>query len=93
MSAITNATPARFLRRPEVLKLTGLGRTTVYRLVRAGQFPKSFLLTPRVAVWSEDEVLQWMTQRRGKDAAPVLVLRSPGGPRRAEKRPEESRRG
>jgi prophage regulatory protein len=63
------ANPTRFLRRPEVLKLVGLGNTTVFRLMRAGQFPRSFLLTPRCAVWNEAEIVQWMTERNGKSVA------------------------
>jgi prophage regulatory protein len=62
---------ARFLRRPEVLKLTGLGKTTVHRLMAAGQFPRSFLVTPRCAAWDERAVLDWMEQRRGRDAPPA----------------------
>lgn len=57
----------RTIRRQEVLKKTGLSRTQQFNLERAGDFPKHFMLTPRLAVWVEEEVEHWLRQRR--DAA------------------------
>ncbi len=54
----------RTLRRPAVLAKTGLSRTTAYNLEKAGDFPAHFMLTPRCAVWFEDEVDTWLEQRR-----------------------------
>ncbi|PPE70925.1 AlpA family phage regulatory protein [Caldimonas thermodepolymerans] len=53
----------RTLRRDDVLRKTGLSRTSQYMLERAGDFPKHFLLTPRCAVWFEDEVDAWLDAR------------------------------
>jgi len=54
----------RTLRRNQVLFKTGLSRTTQFNLERAGDFPPHFMLTPRCAVWFEDEVDAWLEERR-----------------------------
>lgn len=65
-SAPAAAGITRTIRRPEVLRKTGLSRTSIYMMERAGQFPKSFLLTPRCAVWVEAEVEAWLASRRAQ---------------------------
>lgn len=55
--------PRRTLRRDAMLRKTGLSRTSQYLLEKAGDFPKHFLLTPRCAVWFEDEVDVWLHAR------------------------------
>lgn len=61
-----NQTALRVIRRPEVLKRTGLSKTTIYMLERAGQFPQSWLQTPRCAVWDASEVDAWIEHRRAQ---------------------------
>ena len=55
--------PDRFIRLKEVLGLTGLSRSTVYRKQRAGTFPESVQLGERVVAWREAEVREWMASR------------------------------
>lgn len=57
-------TTKRVLRRPEILARTGLSRTTIFNLEKAGDFPAHFMLTPRCAVWDEAEVDAWLASRR-----------------------------
>ena len=52
----------RLLHLREVLRLTSLSRSTVYRLMGLGQFPKSVPLGGRVA-WVEAEVTEWIDDR------------------------------
>ena len=54
---------AKMLRERQVRDLTGLSRTTRWRLERRGQFPKRVALTERCVGWSEAEVLQWLQDR------------------------------
>lgn len=54
----------RTLRREDVLHKTGLKRTTQYNLEKNGDFPSRFMLTPRCAVWFEDEIDAWLEARR-----------------------------
>ena len=50
----------RFLRWPEVRNLTGLSRSSIWRLMRNGRFPKSKLIGLRSTGWMQSEVEQWM---------------------------------
>ena len=69
-----NKTPQkRFIRLPEVLTRTGYGRTTIYRKMEDGSFPRSVKLggppidpnvfDSRAVAWIEDEVEQWIESR------------------------------
>ena len=63
----------RFIRLPEVLSRTGYGRTTIYRKMEDGSFPRSVKLGGpledpnafdcRGVAWIEDEVVQWIESR------------------------------
>ena len=74
----------RFIRLNEVLSRTGYGRTTIYRKMEDGSFPRSVKLggppkdhnafDSRAIAWIEDEVEQWMESRieeRGLGSADV----------------------
>jgi len=52
-----------FMRWPEVKETTGLSRTTVWRLERAGGFPKRRQLGGNCVAWLESEVRGWMETR------------------------------
>ena len=58
MARLTTA--PRFVRLPEVLNLVGVTRSTLYRWMDEGTFPKQIHLGPRTIVWNEREVVQWM---------------------------------
>lgn len=53
----------RILRRPEVERLTGLSRSTLYDYVAQGHFPRPVKLGPRAAGWKESAVNQWIEER------------------------------
>ena len=63
----------RFIRLPEVLSRTGYGRTTIYRKMEDGSFPRSVKLgglpidpnafDSRAIAWIEEEVEQWIESR------------------------------
>ena len=63
----------RFIRLPEVLTRTGYGRTTIYRKMEDGSFPRSVKLggppidpnvfDSRAIAWIEDEIEQWIESR------------------------------
>ncbi len=50
----------RLMRAPEVLMLTGMSRTTLYRRVSAGDFPVAVKLGPRAVAWRASEIDAWM---------------------------------
>lgn len=58
----------RFLRRPEVCKLTGLSVSSLYDMMSKGDFPKNVPISKRLVVWSEREVQSWIAARlEGRD--------------------------
>ncbi len=52
--------PDRILRLPAVLDCTGLSRSTLYRKIQAGTFPKQVPISIRCAGWRESAVNAWM---------------------------------
>ena len=63
----------KLIRFPEVMSRTGYGRTSIYRKMEDGSFPKSVKLggppkdpsifDSRAVAWIEDEVDQWVEDR------------------------------
>ena len=53
-------TPDRIIRINTVLDRTGLSRSTLYRKVHDGTFPKQIKLSDRCAGWHESAVIAWM---------------------------------
>lgn len=51
--------PRRMLNEPQVLAIIPVSRTTLYRMERAGRFPKSTYISPNRRVWFEDEIVAW----------------------------------
>jgi len=60
----------RLVRLNEVLKLTGLCRSSVYQLMRRSEFPEQIPIGPRAVAWVLTEILDWIRcrvdSRRGK---------------------------
>lgn len=54
---------SKVLRLRTVCQQVGLSRATVYRLVRAGQFPRPIQLSKRCVGWRAREVLDWLEER------------------------------
>ena len=52
-----------FMRLPAVLQATGLGRSTVYRMVAEHTFPAPVRLAKRAVGWRHDDVQQWTVAR------------------------------
>jgi prophage regulatory protein len=50
----------RILRRPEVLRLTGLSASSIRRMERTGEFPMQVRLSLNAVGWREDEVVAWI---------------------------------
>ena len=82
-----NHTPQkRFIRLPEVMSRTGYGRTSIYRKMEDGSFPKSVKLggppldpdvfDSRAIAWLEEEVDQWIESRiEERDSVQVSKIR------------------
>lgn len=56
----------RLIRLPEVQHRVGLGRSTIYRWMAEGRFPKPVQLGGYAVAWTEHEITEWITGRTGK---------------------------
>lgn len=52
--------PDRILRIKSVLELTGLSRSTLYRKIEEGRFPKQINIAERCIGWRQSAVRAWM---------------------------------
>lgn len=57
---ITDQAPERILRLKPVLARTGLTRSTLYRKMDQGSFPRNIKLSERCVGWRESAVADWM---------------------------------
>lgn len=55
--------PTVFLRMPSVMQMTGLGRSTIYRLMAQQQFPCPVRLGARAVAWRRSELDLWSQSR------------------------------
>lgn len=53
----------RLLRLPDVEAATGLKKSTLYLLMKRGEFPRCVQVTPRCVAWPESAVLHWVQAR------------------------------
>lgn len=51
------------LRLPEVMRLTSLSKTTIYRLEALGQFPARVKLSESASGWQAGQVQEWIANR------------------------------
>ena len=51
-------TRSRLMRLPEVVQMTGVSRSTIYRWMANGEFPKQVSLAANTA-WLEDDLNDW----------------------------------
>ena len=51
------------LRLPAVKELTGLSRSSIYRLVQLGRFPALVKLSELASAWRESDINQWLSER------------------------------
>jgi prophage regulatory protein len=52
-----------FLRMRSVMKITGLGRSTIYRLIASKQFPSPVRLTSHAVAWRSTDIEAWSETR------------------------------
>ena len=55
-----NKTPDRILRLKSVLNRTGLSRTTMYRKIQDGTFPRQLKISINGAGWRESAIDRWV---------------------------------
>lgn len=62
----------RILKRPEVEKMTSLSRTSIYRMMQTGDFPKPIQLgSSRSVGWRIGDVTAWLNECAQKAGLPT----------------------
>ena len=56
-------TPTNFVRMRVVVQMTGLGRSTIYRLIAVRQFPSPVRLASRAVAWRRADLERWSEAR------------------------------
>ncbi len=47
----------------EVIYLTGLGRSSIYKFMDEGHFPKNVSIGGRSVMWSEEDIQNWIEDK------------------------------
>ncbi len=55
--------PTILLRLPMVMRITGLARSTIYKLIAQNQFPAPIKLSKRAVAWLQSEIESWVSSR------------------------------
>jgi prophage regulatory protein len=58
--------PRRMLNEKQVLQIVPISPTTLWRLEKAGLFPKGTYISPNRKIWYEDEIIKWQTDVNGR---------------------------
>jgi prophage regulatory protein len=53
----------RLLRRPEVERLVGMTRSTLYARIKDNAFPRPVRIGPRAVAWRQSEISAWIENR------------------------------
>ena len=61
--ALADAQTSVFVRMAAVLRMTGLGRSTIYRLMAEDKFPSPVRLAKRAVAWRRVDLEQWSAGR------------------------------
>jgi prophage regulatory protein len=57
---------AKILRRKDVENMVGLSRSTIYKLMNQGLFPKAIRLGPRAVGWRISDIENWINQQAAR---------------------------
>src|SRR6516162_9514153 len=87
ISAPDKSRPRRMLNEKQVLDIIPLSRTSIYRLEKAGKFPRSTYISANRRVWFADEIIDWQravdefdpNRGRGKGRRRVRAVTASGG--------------
>ena len=62
----------RILRLPVVMERVGISRSSIYKFIAAGTFPKPVQLGPRSVGWLETEIDEWIAVLAGRRRPTVV---------------------
>lgn len=50
-----------YMRKPEVIKVTGMSGSSLYRLEKQKKFPRRFQISNNIVAWRSDQIFEWMS--------------------------------
>ncbi len=53
----------KLLRLPQVKLATGLSKSSIYERIAEGTFPKQIPLGPRLVVWVDSDIQNWISEQ------------------------------
>jgi|GEM_PF-3270949 len=74
----TTKQPRRIILDPEVKQVTGLSRTSRWRMIERGEFPAPVRLSSGRVGFFEDEVADWQSNLPRANEGSITKPRSPG---------------
>lgn len=66
----------RLLRRRQVEEITGMSRSTIYKMMQSGEFPRPVRIGPSAVRWRASDIVAWVESRpvaRGEFDKPGAV--------------------
>ncbi|MBL4909365.1 MAG: AlpA family transcriptional regulator [Alteromonadaceae bacterium] len=63
----------RLIRLKEVINLTGLGRSSIYKFMSENKFPQSISLGERAIAWQEGEIEEWLQDKIDHRKQPAIA--------------------
>lgn len=54
---------SKIIRLPQVIELTTYKRSSIYRLMDEGKFPKPIKIGARAVAWLEEDINQWLESK------------------------------
>jgi prophage regulatory protein len=65
----------RMLNEEQLLAVVPFSSVTLWRMEKAGRFPRSTYISPNRRVWYEDEIIAWQTEVNGRSRRGANHLR------------------
>ena len=64
----------RLIRRKEVQDKTGLGASSIYAMMKSGEFPQCLNLSERRVAWIESDIDKWIAERIASHKAAIATM-------------------
>ena len=55
--------PEAFMKLPEVIATVRLGKTTIYDMIKRGEFPRQVKISRKTALWDKAKIEAWMKEK------------------------------
>ncbi|MCQ1820681.1 helix-turn-helix transcriptional regulator [Escherichia coli] len=54
----------KLIKLPRVIEITGKSRARIYDDIKSDAFPKPIKIGPRAVAWIEEEIIDWIEERK-----------------------------